>query len=274
MPKPSRSHRGRTHERIRSLLGVELLEDRSLLAGLPPFVVTTTADAGPCSLRQAILDFENLLQQQLNKDLIQPPSHVKSNIEKVLFADPSSDKTILAPVRSINLSRYIAAAAIILLVVSTSLNLYFYSKFKDSSDRYEALLSERNDLQANNAAYKTKLDEINQSLQMMEDPHMVKIQLDGVKGKEENTAAVYWDTRTKEVYLLPMKMDKTPEGMQYQLWAIVDGKPVDAGMVGDCAGLCKMKVIDHAEAFAITLEKQGGSQKPNLSDMFVMGKVS
>ncbi len=225
-------------------------------------------------VRQAILDFENLLQQQLNKDVVQPPAHIKSNIQNILFADSSSEKTTLAPVRSINLSRYIAAAAIILLVVSTSLNFYFYSKFKDSSDRYEALLSDRNDLQASNAAYKSKLDEINQSLQMMEDPHMVKIQLNGIKGKEENTAAVYWDTRTKEVYLLPMKMDKTPEGMQYQLWAIVDGKPVDAGMVGDCAGLCKMKVIDHAEAFAITLEKQGGSKTPTLADMFVIGKVS
>lgn len=232
-------------------------------------------------VQQAILDFENLLQQQLNNDAIQPPAHIKSNLQNILFTDAeknasssSEQQTILAPVRKINASRYIAAAAIILLVISTALNFYFYSAFKNSTDKYEALLTERNDLQASNAAYKTKMDEINQSLEMMEDPHMVKIQLNGIKGKEENTAAVYWDTRTKEVYLLPMKMDKVPDGMQYQLWAIVDGKPVDAGMVGDCAGLCKMKVIDHAEAFAITLEKQGGSKTPTLSDMFVIGKVS
>jgi anti-sigma-K factor RskA len=230
-------------------------------------------------VRQAILDFENLLQQQLNTDVIQPPAHIKSNLEKSLFADSSSSKEIrlsasetAAPVKNINASRYIAAAAIILLLLSTALNFYFYSAFKNSTDKYEALLSERNDLQASNAAYKTKLDEINASLEMMEDPHMVKIQLNGIKGKEENTAAVYWDTRTKEVYLLPMKMDKVPQGMQYQLWAIVDGKPVDAGMIGfDCAGLCKMKVIPHAEAFAITMEKQGGSKTPTLSDMVVMG---
>jgi len=234
-------------------------------------------------VRQAILDFENLLQQQLNKDVIQPPAHIKSNLEKSLFADSSSAKeirlpaseTTTAPVRNINASRYIAAAAIILLVLSTALNFYFYSAFKNSTDKYEALLSERNDLQANNAAYKTKLDEINASLEMMEDPHVMKIQMNGIKGKEENTAAVYWDTRTKEVYVLPAKMDKVPQGMQYQLWAIVDGKPVDAGMIGfDCAGLCKMKVIPHAEAFAITMEKQGGSKTPTLSDMVVMGKVS
>jgi anti-sigma-K factor RskA len=68
-------------------------------------------------------------------------------------------------------------------------------------------------------------------------------------------------------------MDKIPPGKQYQLWAIVDGKPVDAGMVGDCEGLCKMKVINRAEAFAITLEKEGGSSAPTLTAMYVMGKV-
>jgi anti-sigma-K factor RskA len=235
-------------------------------------------------IKQAILDFEILLENQAGKNLIQPNAHIKTNLNNILFAEADDTKsakisqvnnTILAPVRNINATRFIAAAAVILLIISTGLNFYFYSSFKKSTDRYETLLAERNTLQANNAAYKTKLDEINQSLAMMEDPHMVRISMQGVKGKEENTATVYWDTRTKEVYILPMKMDKAPEGMQYQLWAIVDGKPVDAGMVGyDCAGLCKMGVIKKAEAFAITLEKQGGSKTPTISDMFVIGKVS
>lgn len=235
-------------------------------------------------VQKAILNFEILFEKQANNNLVQPDARVKSNLNKILFAAAAltnntkisaSEKTSPIPVRTINTTRIITAAAIILLVISTGLNFYFYSAFKNSTDRYEALLTERNTLQANNAAYKTRLDEINQSLGMMEDPYMVKIQMNGIKGKEENTATVYWDTRTKEVYLLPAKMDKVPEGMQYQLWAIVNGKPVDAGMVGyDCPGLCKMKVIDHAEAFAITLEKQGGSKTPTLSDMFVMGKAS
>lgn len=235
-------------------------------------------------VKQAIFDFEILFENQASENLIQPETRVKTNLNNILFAASLSadnanasefKKVNIAPVHHINLSRYIAAAAIILLVISTGLNFYFYSAFKRSTDKYEALLVERNTLQVNNAAYKTKLNEINQSLEMMEDPHMVKIKMSGVKGKEENIATVYWDTRTKEVYVLPNKMDKLPAGKQYQLWAIVDGKPVDAGVVGfDCAGLCKMKVINHAEAFAITLEKQGGSKAPTLSDMYVIGKVS
>ena len=65
-----------------------------------------------------------------------------------------------------------------------------------------------------------------------------------------------------------------PSDKQYQLWAIVDGKPVDAGIIGDCnGGLCKLKNIPKASAFAITLEKKGGSPTPTLTAMFVMGAI-
>ena len=70
-------------------------------------------------------------------------------------------------------------------------------------------------------------------------------------------------------------MPQPQAGQQYQLWAIVDGKPVDAGMVEIDPGkaLHRMKNIPKAEAFAITLEKAGGSPTPTLTAMFVMGKV-
>jgi anti-sigma-K factor RskA len=97
--------------------------------------------------------------------------------------------------------------------------------------------------------------------------------LQAVPGKENNLAAVYWDKSTKDVYFLPTKLDQVPAGKQYQLWAIVNGKPVDAGVIGECNGLCKMRNIPNAEAFAITLEQKGGSPTPTLSEMYVMGKV-
>jgi anti-sigma-K factor RskA len=40
-----------------------------------------------------------------------------------------------------------------------------------------------------------------------------------------------------------------------------------------CTGVCKMKNIPEAQAFAITLEKQGGSASPTMEALLVMGKV-
>ena len=63
---------------------------------------------------------------------------------------------------------------------------------------------------------------------------------------------------------------------QYQLWAIVDGKPVDAGvftMTSDSASIQKMKSISGAQAFAVTLEKKGGNPTPTMTAMYLMGNV-
>jgi len=57
---------------------------------------------------------------------------------------------------------------------------------------------------------------------------------------------------------------------------MVDGKPVDAGMIdmNEAAPFMKLKNIPRAEAFAITLEKKGGSPVPTMDALYVMGKVT
>ena len=235
-------------------------------------------------IKTAILDFEMLFENNMNKNVIHPPAFIKTNIENVLSPEFSSavvrnisnTQIDSVNVRNISSVKYLAAASVILLLISTGLNLYFYSAFKKSSTQYEALLSEKNTLQANNASYKSQLNQMNQSFDLIQDSNMVNISMKGVKGKENNIATVFWNSHTKDVYLMSDKMLKAPQGKQYQLWAIVDGKPVDAGMVSyDCSGFCRMnKKIDHAQAFAITLEKEGGSAAPTMQQMYVFGKAS
>ena len=229
-------------------------------------------------LNDAIIDFEKSFEEQLFANQLQPPAHIKSSVEKELFGKSLSELNVAentlvpetqkpsARVYNIGLWKYLAAACIILLIISTALNFYFYSGYKDSKQEYMALLTERNSLQANNASYK-------QSLQMFEDTSMLRIDMRGMPGKENNIATVLWDKNSKDVYINAGNMQQTPLGKQYQLWAIVNGVPVDAGVINNCIGLCKMKKIDHAEAFAITLEKEGGSATPTMTQMYVMGKV-
>ena len=102
---------------------------------------------------------------------------------------------------------------------------------------------------------------------------MAVVKMKGVAGKESNLATVYWDTRTKDVYLFSNNLPPAEPGKQYQLWAMVDGKPVDAGVIGNCEGLCKLKNIPSAQAFAVTLEKAGGSPVPTMSSLYVMGSI-
>jgi anti-sigma-K factor RskA len=92
----------------------------------------------------------------------------------------------------------------------------------------------------------------------------------------KSLATVYWNTESKEVYLLLNRLPAPVSNKQYQLWAIVNGHPVDAGIIEMESGVffVKLKTIPKAEAFAITLEKKGGSSTPTMEAMYVMGKVT
>ncbi|AXY73382.1 hypothetical protein D3H65_05045 [Paraflavitalea soli] len=170
-------------------------------------------------------------------------------------------------------TRYIAAASLILFMASAGVNVYLYKKYTKANRDYLALQNEHNNLLADNKIYQTRLTDLHKNMQLMAAPGMLKVSMPGIAGKENNLATVYWDSHTKNVYLIASNLPPAPAGKQYQLWALVDGKPVDAGMLDNCTVLCQLKPVQHAQAFAITLEKAGGNSVPDLTQLYVMGKV-
>lgn len=225
-------------------------------------------------IRKAIDEFEAALEQSALSAAIAPPAHVKQQLFAALadeFAEESGK--VVSMSRPFAWTRYVAAASVFLLVASAALNIYFYQQFRSTSTAYQALLLEKSSLLTENQNTQTKVLDLYQSMQMMSDPGVIKISMPGIKGKENSLATVFWDNKSKDVYLLTNKLPGAAADKQYQLWAIVDGKPVDAGVIGACAGLCKMKNIPNASLFAITLEKKGGSPTPTLDQMYVAGKV-
>jgi anti-sigma-K factor RskA len=69
-------------------------------------------------------------------------------------------------------------------------------------------------------------------------------------------------------------MPELPSDAQYQLWALIDGKPADLGVFNTPKDkvFLKMKNTQKADAFAITIEKKGGSVSPTLVKMQSYGK--
>ncbi len=228
-------------------------------------------------VRQAVAAFEASLETMAMAAAATPSPLVKEKLFAGLsgeFAAEKSSTKVVDISPKTGMVRYLAAASVILLIASAALNVYYYQQFRSASSAYQALLVEKSSLLAENQNTQTKVLDMYQSMQLMSDPLIDKVTMQGIPGKEGNLATVFWDSKTKDVYLLPNKLPEAGNDKQYQLWAIVDGKPVDAGVIGACAGLCKMKNIPKAAMFAITLEKKGGSAVPSLDQMYVAGKVS
>jgi len=160
-----------------------------------------------------------------------------------------------------------AIAASLLFLVSTGANLYWMNS---QSELKEEMANMKNENQSKNLA----MQNMQQKLDVVANPDMKKIVLAGVEKHPEAKATVLWDANSKDVYLSVNNLPKAPEGMQYQLWAIEDGKPVSAGMYSEDKDMkIALANITKAQAFAITLEKKGGSEAPTMENMYVMGGV-
>jgi anti-sigma-K factor RskA len=89
---------------------------------------------------------------------------------------------------------------------------------------------------------------------------------------------VFWNSVKKTTYLDMGKLPKPATDKQFQLWAIVEGKPTDMGVfeVSDAKDLIAIEgqFIENPQAFAITLEPKGGSEVPTLDQMWVVGTVN
>ena len=235
-------------------------------------------------IKQAIDEFEALLEKAAFADAMPVPTSIKANLmselqnefvslEKTKVISLANNNKEMPTVNGRGWVRYLAAASVILLVVSSALNIYLYNEYNTVNNNYTALLKENTTITADNKVYQTKMLDLYNGMQIMSDPTMQKIVMAGVAGKENSFATIFWDNKSKDVYLLANKLPQAAKGKQYQLWAIVDGVAVDAGMLEDCNGLCKLKNIPKAQAFAITLEKEGGNPTPTMDQMYVLGKV-
>jgi hypothetical protein len=125
---------------------------------------------------------------------------------------------------------------------------------------------------------KQGMNSLKQDLNVVQSKYSESIRLNGLNETPDAVAKIFWLKNTGEVYIDPSNLPDIPSGKQFQLWAIVDGKPVDAGLIitssnGSKFRIQKMKAFGKAQAFAITIEKEGGSISPTLNKMVVMGKL-
>jgi anti-sigma-K factor RskA len=228
-------------------------------------------------VNRAIIAFEEQLENAAMAEAEMPPAFIKQRLNASLAGEfKANGNGKVAEMKQSSAIKpfwkYVAAASVILLMGSATLNFYLYNRYQTADNRYTKLLAQQTTLIAGNNVMTTKLNAMDEALKIITDPLMKPVSMPSAKAGENFRATVYWDTKTNDVYLLNNNLPKAPQGKQYQLWALVNGKPVDAGMM-NCQGICRMKNITKADSFAITLEDESGSPAPHLENLYVIGKT-
>lgn len=170
-----------------------------------------------------------------------------------------------------NYYKYAFAASFTLLIASTIALVSIYGKLQDSNNQLVAM-------QQDKQHFANRVNLMNKELTVFRDTSYKLIHLKGTAKTPSSLVTVAFSSGQKKVVIdmANMKMPENDKEHQYQLWALVGGKPVNLG-VFDAArdtvtDIKEMKPIAFADAFAVTLEPRGGSINPTMGQMMVLGK--
>ncbi len=233
----------------------------------------------PTRLKTSILDeidktpqFEDQIADQKMKVVRNEQKHLGS-------PDSETNKTIAIPKDGSTSSRFpwLAAASIIGLLLVSS-----FQYFNNNSTKQDLALAieDKKNQETELASLKKSINDLtNESnlLNKIKDPSTRTLTLKGTDNYPNGIARVFWNEKTDEVFFQSLDIPTAPSNKQYQLWAIVDGTPVDIGLLslqGELVDIQQMKAVKNAGAFAVTLEKIGGSPSPNLEAMYLFVDMS
>lgn len=163
--------------------------------------------------------------------------------------------------------KYLIAASLAALFISTFASWFFYSRWNDAEERYTALLQEKQSLSLNLNTVQSAYDKLYADHMIGHDPEVRILTLSMTDSTAKPMARVYWNPRSRETWVEVLEPMPADSGMQYQLWAMDGEVPVSAGMFGmpDDDGMVRVKDVAAATTWAVTVEPEGGSAEPTLT---------
>jgi anti-sigma-K factor RskA len=214
------------------------------------------------AIDKAIVNYEIAFEQQMLQNVAMPSKVTDDSILQKLHA-------LQTPVVSINKNKTalwvkaVAAAAVILLGVSTVYNYSLYTKNKEQ----ETALAAKNNLPTTLPAA---------DFSVLKNPGITPVAMYGVGIHAICRCTMFWDKKTGKAYVMIHHLVKSGDKRDYQLWAMVDGKPVNVGLVNDEIRDRFIEVTNvpaNATAFSVTLENAGGSNIPTVEETYLEGKL-
>lgn len=217
-------------------------------------------------LNEAILQFEMAFE----KNALQHSSETGTEIDTKILQSLNALQTPVFEmnskqqrINSINWLKPVAAAAILLLAASSVLNYTLYKKTNSQQIALNAVQESKSSLPASDYA-------------ILKNPRITPVAMYGVASHSICRCTMFWDKKTGKIYIMIHHLVPTGTERKYQLWAMVNDKPVNVGMIDDSIRdrFIELKnVPEGATAFSVTLENAGGSATPTVEETYLYGKI-
>jgi len=201
----------------------------------------------------------------------QPPARSKQRLMRAIAAEPRvAALNEPAPARQKNWWQGLVPALAIL-----GLLLIVISLWRTDTQRKKEMAA----LVVHDQEQALEFEQMDQKLRLLTSPDAVHVSLNPQKSTRQPSGTAIFSPSQKRMMFMASNLPAVPQGKAYELWVIPStGAPIAAGVFKpDERGNAVM--MDHtmpsgveAKAFAITVEKEEGSDKPT-SPILLMGLV-
>ena len=208
-------------------------------------------------LDKAIIAYEEEMEKNMLQQISLPGDATDKRVLDTLNAMKKQAPVIQMPARKRNWLEPFAAAASILLLISIALNYYLFRQTKKQSNTSISGLPAGD--------YK-----------VLNNPAIIPIAMYGAGSHSICRCTMFWDKKTGKMYIMIHHLPQSSGSKDYQLWAMVDGKPINVGIVKDDirGRFIEMNnVPTGATAFSVTLEKAGGNLTPTVEETYLKGTI-
>jgi anti-sigma-K factor RskA len=236
-------------------------------------------------IQQELTLTQNQIEQLASSFKIDPPADLKMKVmAKIAQTEQDELRTVKAEAKVIELNsasstnnsrtwKKIAAVAIVAVVATGAL---FVKSKTDLSQLESKAVAIEESAKENLFAMQSELEQYQQEKKFLLHDATIAVPLSGTPVSPDSKMKIYWNSIEKRLLMAGMNLPATSKELQYQLWAIVDGVPVDLG-VFDLPKqqdiLSRNTDVKNVQAFAVTLETKGGNPTPNLEQLYVIGNV-
>ncbi|MBS1524465.1 MAG: anti-sigma factor [Bacteroidetes bacterium] len=235
------------------------------------------------AVKAELEEIERAMEQYADENAIGPSGELRARVLNSLVTNLADDRNFsrivdpqannIIPIRRADRSaffKYAFAACFVLLIVSVVALINAYHKLNDSN----ALIAS---LQNQTQRYSNTVSLKDSEIGVLRDPTFKMLRMKGTTKSPASALTVAWSPVKKKVWIdmATADMPANDKAHQYQLWAMVGGKPVSLGVFNaDTASkdMVEMEPTPSADAFAVTLEPRGGSPTPTMDEMMVIGK--
>lgn len=237
----------------------------SIEAAFEKMAFSTAVPPDPCVKEKVLEAIAN--ESQTPVETVQSRTEAKAKIVQL------PTETAKQP----NPWKWVAAACVVVTLGTGFLWISANQRTSELSGDLAALEKEQQQNEQVLTALKLEQERMTAIQGVLTDQATSTIQMDGKTMDPTAKVKIMWSDQSHKAVMMAEAITPPPTDMQYQLWAIVEGKPVSLGMF-DYDEMTNMTepfdvAMENVDAFAITMEKRGGSAVPTMENMIVMGEV-